>query len=957
MKTNIITLIIICVISLKTSAQCYQGTSTNPEGADPNQASNVANAKNKTFLNWVNDPRNGFLSAGTYHHNPFYNTFSWYPFNPIYLPQNGAFNIGTVPWVNGQYIMTNPFNGGLPPMSMFVQALTQPSVPDRDFYWQDGWELLWMNLGKTPDGIDISQTTAGSPLNPSSAAPNNIPYFVLYNRYRGVVRIFANVWFDALNFSGRYDAISASLEIALPPNTPAGSTVNANGLLRHVNGFDIALDQPTQNLKIHAPSQGAMNMNEWMISDFQIGFDPCICKLNNAKLWFNFTAINSATIEMVSRSITIEQQFSNKDYLTKDFMNLSEYDPNTYKPGSRIYQEMGDMLNAYEIAKQKYESDLANYNSFDAILGRAVISAAKTGISTLGGSLGEGIGNSINLTDDIKAYLTKIAPRVSKYSKGIIKLDPNNSSKYNSDLQKAAKGIISEGFDYLSSQLNLPQQPSKPTPPTASYTETGFKGSLDDITRNSTPELLVPGTIPMANNGGNPGLTNQNYPAYNEVLGLFALLETPKVEVKTTSGHRYELSAFDQYTRLWTIHEKKTYEIRLSDYLKYRFNHAVRDFDFDKTKLYYSFRIKFKKRQVTASMEANGETYQPSIMNEGDFSSEKYSFNHNDYAVVTTPFIDVTKILNEPVSIQFNFTRTFSEYSYGNDVINTGELIDYLYQINDIESIELKLMADMYFTSQGSKEQDLNTLQTFTYQVYQNRGYDNQMPMEESNTIGNVTFLGTNQELLKHQSGTVVFDNIQISPPTLVQYPYSSINGNEIHIWVENAELKNNITVDPGYVAYIHFLGTLNMDPEGEISPEIILDNIASETLYNYPLVYEAKDAQLNTFCDKNNNKYKANIGITKKESLSKSNINEFIQPLQINVHPNPANTLIQVSLTEANSGVMELYDLLGKLVMTKSLTNQSSLSIDSSVLQNGIYVLSVNTDKGSNSQKIIIQH
>jgi hypothetical protein len=328
MKKIILIITIHLIISITNIySQCYNGTNTNPISSSPDSASQESNPKNKTFLNWVNNPSVGFPSAGNYTHNPFYNTFNWYPYNQISIPQNAAFNIGTVPWANGQYTMENPFNTGLPNASKLAEGITTPSVNERDFWWEDGWELLWMNLGVTPDGVNISTITPGSPLTIASAAPNNIPYFVLYNRYKGVIRIFANVWFDATVFAGRYDAINTSLEFSIPPQTPKGSAVEANGLLRLVNDYDIALDQTTSNLVIHAPSQGTVNMNEWMVSDFQIGFDPCICTLNKAKLIFKFTAVNTITLEMTSRSITIEQQFTNKDYLTRDFMNLSEYDP------------------------------------------------------------------------------------------------------------------------------------------------------------------------------------------------------------------------------------------------------------------------------------------------------------------------------------------------------------------------------------------------------------------------------------------------------------------------------------------------------------------------------------------------------------------------------------------------------------------------------------------------------
>ncbi len=86
---------------------------------------------------------------------------------------------------NGQatsYLHKNPLTG-------------QDLEPEKmDFYWEDGWELLWMNLGFLPNGDPIKPK---NPLawntNIEEPKPTNAPYFVLYNRYRGTLRVFFNV--------------------------------------------------------------------------------------------------------------------------------------------------------------------------------------------------------------------------------------------------------------------------------------------------------------------------------------------------------------------------------------------------------------------------------------------------------------------------------------------------------------------------------------------------------------------------------------------------------------------------------------------------------------------------------------------------------------------------------------------------------------------------------------------
>jgi hypothetical protein len=137
----------------------------------------------------------------------------------------------------------------VPSSSAYNAAFNSPSVLDRDYKWIDGWELLWINTGRTPDGIEMFTTVPRSPLpNPQSAAPTNIPYIVLYNKYKGVIRLFANVWFDAT--SRRYQTVSVALKF---------EEANVNGMLRHTGSYDTPLDQKTTHAYIQGPSSHPIN--------------------------------------------------------------------------------------------------------------------------------------------------------------------------------------------------------------------------------------------------------------------------------------------------------------------------------------------------------------------------------------------------------------------------------------------------------------------------------------------------------------------------------------------------------------------------------------------------------------------------------------------------------------------------------------------------------------------------
>ena len=73
---------------------------------------------------------------------------------------------------------------------------------------------------------------------------------------------------------------------------------------------------------------------------------------------------------------------------------------------------------------------------------------------------------------------------------------------------------------------------------------------------------------------------------------------------------------------------------------------------------------------------------------------------------------------------------------------------------------------------------------------------------------------------------------------------------------------------------------------------------------------------------------------------------------VEINIFPNPANTVLQLTVNNEHLAVSSLYNTLGEQVLT---TKQKE--IDVSGLPNGIYFLEVKTAEGVLSKKIIVQH
>lgn len=928
-------------------SQCLNNTSTNPK--DP---------RNPGFLPWADS----HLPGGPFSINPFLNTFDWeYPYKPIYIEKDAGFNIGGVAWINNQFPMLSPFNTGLRSSSAYNAAFNSPAVDDRDYKWADGWELLWLNTGRTPDETELYDKTPGSPLpDPQSAAPSNIPYFVLYNKYRGMVRLFANVWFDASK--GRYETVSAALTFANP--------AIVNGLLRHTGSYDTPLDQFTRHQYIQGPSSHPLNADQWMLADFQVGFDPCICTRNEARLIFEFKTIDNMTLEMSSRSISIDKKLENLDFLKEDFMNLDDVDEKMDKPGSRIYKEMGSMVEAYERALDKYESELDDYNSPEGVLKRSLLKAVQSGLGSVGGIVGSGVAGSIISNKPLVDFVLRMKPKLSVWSDALIDLDTKNANDFASSVVGGTKSTIASGFDFLSSVIEVPGKPVKPAAPTASFTETNYKGTLTSKQFVQTNELLVPGANSSLKSNG---IDRLNYPAYNESLGLFALLKTPKVQVKKTRvGGKVLNRDIRENVELVKTACTNNYCIKLDEPLLFRFNRAA-DMNMDKTKLYYSYRITFKKKKLVSDNGINDNHFdmEPNLVNKTIASPVTESFTEQGVltAVISTPFVEVSGALNEPQCFTNDYVFDFifgrdPEYPNNHDLfaLNISRM-----DADEIDKIELKLMADMYFNGKGSLDQEMSTMQVFTYLVYKKEADDKQEPQEDTH-IGNVLFKAIPLAMLKHKQGTLVLDNVHLSPASLSAFPFSQLlNGNELHLLTENVTLKNNITVEPGYVAYIHYLGAAYTLPEAALFPELVLQKISGQELYGQPLIQEATDTEVEDFCKSGRNLYRSNQPLlAKKDTLSVEQENprpRLHQVEHFRIYPNPATrgeTTVSFTLSESTSVHLVLYDLTGKkcvdLGWQTCKEGAHSIPVNLEELPGGIYFCKLATGNGEvQMHKIVI--
>ncbi|MDF2457380.1 MAG: BNR/Asp-box repeat protein, partial [Cytophagaceae bacterium] len=74
-------------------------------------------------------------------------------------------------------------------------------------------------------------------------------------------------------------------------------------------------------------------------------------------------------------------------------------------------------------------------------------------------------------------------------------------------------------------------------------------------------------------------------------------------------------------------------------------------------------------------------------------------------------------------------------------------------------------------------------------------------------------------------------------------------------------------------------------------------------------------------------------------------------------VYPNPAKDLLNVSYEAANGAEITLTDMVGnKVLSTSASAGITKAELNTSGLQNGIYILNISTEKGKTARKVSIQ-
>ncbi|TAE15586.1 MAG: T9SS C-terminal target domain-containing protein [Bacteroidetes bacterium] len=344
----------------------------------------------------------------------------------------------------------------------------------------------------------------GTPSNPQAS----FCYIIMYNKYSATLRVFV-----ARNSNAPFTNARILLK-QIPKDQASG--ISESSLLDLSDGL-IPLDVPfVAQKKFISPSAFDNNPNKWFFADFPMQYDPCTCYYTS-RLDIKVELITSAAINLDGASTgTIAAISSSQNQLNQSTNTFSFGDlQNGAKKASEIYKSIGAF-------KDK---------QFDAI------NAAHQGTNT-------------NATkNDALTKLTQFQQLLK------------NNNFLKAGLQAAPFiGAAASLLDFFigGGKKQTGPQEVQLTPMAINFT-TKLNGTMT-TDYNFGSQLFW-------NPGSQISTQFNDYPYYNEIMGIFNLFETPEMKYWRGPRQRFSSDPGD-----W----EQIYEFRLTKPIKYVLNPAAR---------------------------------------------------------------------------------------------------------------------------------------------------------------------------------------------------------------------------------------------------------------------------------------------------------------------------------------------------------------------------------------------
>ncbi len=529
------------------------------------------------------------------------------------------------------------------------------------------------------------------------------------------------------------------------------------------------------------------------------------------------------------------------------------------------------------------------------------------------------------------------------------------------------------------------KKPNKPDAPVANFTETKMVGKLTDLISVEKPGFYTPGTY-GSEGTGTPTLKNAlAYPIYNNAVGTFALLNSPKIK-----AYKSPRVTFNKYYEGYELPPSPSNSPPVEKYRGYQSWGGNYQFQLGND-LYYALNdINIKSHSIKVSIEVEGNPINTSSINSNlyldptkvtNFTSqqietdefypikvnnglgynsggnyctnffdntictyEQYDLENTNYnkdlVIFSSPYFSIDEI--SPIVLSFGFINDIPYYAANSP--NFIEPENDGYRFENIQT-KLKLIVDVVYNDLDENGDNITEILMFTYNVNDLEWVNTPLETDLQNSPTNYSAYEENLIL-----NTTVFDGSQVEGCKLVGTHYTC------HGW-DDVTIVGDLTTLGGHTVDIFGANSVFVIGESNVSPEIVLDiNFLLDNSYPMP---RADALFVEGYCKNTLGEgfpeYLANTpnkqALEEFEAVNNGNISEStsFEPLSVNLYPVPTNQLLNIhSSVELTNEIITLLDLSGRVLnLPIRKINDQDFEINVAKLAEGSYYLTISSNEG----------
>lgn len=512
------------------------------------------------------------------------NKFDWRrsPFTAFYPNNSGAY-YGIYP-----RNITNPYYDFTQETLSYFSLKDTPAGPNMfdpekmDFHPRDGWELLHRHFGYNPDEITTTNPAFDS---------RTYPYLLLYNRYTGKLRQVA------------YMPNGMGQQLFLKLGHKVAQNLKYSAIFNGYDGLFRALDRKTNVVNIRSPSKPNSIDGSPVAGDFDVAYDPCVCN-HKSELEFSYERVLTSDLSLEGRLVGTNVPLNGTGNVNETLLNTKDFLWQVSKPGFSVNGGRQTYFNIDKLVA-KYKEPPKTSPSFGQLIRGGLTDLLKLGIGAISGGIDSWLAGKVEKLARSLVPRTTSGGHCSTYTDdGTHTCGPVSKPWFNPELIKLGSvGLTGLSTNYFNSVLT-PEQP-KFNIPNISFLEAEgiFKGTATTSIPDETLSIRL--ITPGSKDSNLPGILWQLYPFYNEALGIFAVLRTPKID---TYMENLAPNSNGGYNR---------YKFSLRQDIKYIFNPAA-DIDENKTQISASLIFKVSKKSYMSGPSVNSD----GLMYMGDNGAE-----------------------------------------------------------------------------------------------------------------------------------------------------------------------------------------------------------------------------------------------------------------------------------------------------------------------------------------------